>query len=110
MWPECTDPQKFIHEDVAIASYLILLWRQERERLQLDSNYRQTFIDIGCGNGLLVYLLTSEGYQGKGIDIRARKIWSLYPPEIQLEVLSHSGFFSPDLTLIPYEDLDFGTV
>ncbi|KAI9562599.1 hypothetical protein GHT06_010053 [Daphnia sinensis] len=97
VWPECTDPQKFIHEDVAIASYLILLWRQERERLQLDSDHRQTFIDIGCGNGLLVYLLTSEGYQGKGIDIRARKIWSLYPPEIQLEVS----------TLVPSEETYF---
>ncbi|XP_046447800.1 probable tRNA (uracil-O(2)-)-methyltransferase isoform X1 [Daphnia pulex] len=86
VWPECTDPQKFIHEDVAIASYLILIWRQEQEQLKLDSDYRQTFIDIGCGNGLLVYLLTSEGYPGKGIDIRARRIWSLYPPEIKLEV------------------------
>ena len=86
MWPECTDPQKFIHEDVAIATYLILLWRQEREDLKLDVDYKQSFIDIGCGNGLLVYLLASEGYPGKGIDIRARKIWSFYPPEVKLEV------------------------
>jgi len=86
IWPECTDPQKFIHEDVAIAAYLIQLWRQESRELGLDVNYRQSFFDIGCGNGLLVYLLTCEGYPGKGIDIRARKIWSLYPPEVQLEV------------------------
>nr|CAG4642587.1 EOG090X07W1 [Evadne anonyx] len=86
IWPECTDPQKFIHEDVAIAAYLIQLWRQESLEMGLDVNYRQSFFDIGCGNGLLVYLLASEGYPGKGIDIRARKIWSLYPPEIRLEV------------------------
>nr|CAG4643282.1 EOG090X07W1 [Ilyocryptus agilis] len=87
IWPECTDPQKFIHEDVAIATYLILLWRQEREELlPHDKDYRQSFFDIGCGNGLLVYLLTSEGHPGKGIDIRPRKIWSLYPPEVKLEV------------------------
>lgn len=87
IWPECTDPQKFIHEDVAIAAYLILLWRQEREALQLGEDYRQSFIDIGCGNGLLVYLLASEGFKGKGIDIRARKIWSFYPKHVHLEVI-----------------------
>ena len=37
---------------------------------------KPTFIDLGCGNGLLTYLLTSEGYQGYGIDIAERKIWS----------------------------------
>lgn len=87
IWPECTDPQKFIHEDVAIAAYLVLLWRQEREALQLGEDYRQSFIDIGCGNGLLVYLLASEGFKGKGIDIRARKIWSFYPKHVHLEVI-----------------------
>lgn len=92
MWPECTDPQKFIHEDVAIAAYLILVWHKEREELKLGEDYKQSFIDIGCGNGLLVYLLASEGYPGKGIDIRARKIWSCYPSEIQLEVFV---FISP---------------
>ena len=37
---------------------------------------KPTFIDLGCGNGLLTYLLTSEGYQGYGIDVAERKIWS----------------------------------
>ena len=36
------------------------------------------FIDIGCGNGLLVYLLVKEGHIGKGIDIRRRNIWSRF--------------------------------
>ena len=36
-----------------------LLWEKEREELSLTE--KQTFIDLGCGNGLLVYLLTSEG-------------------------------------------------
>jgi tRNASer (uridine44-2'-O)-methyltransferase len=67
------------------------LWRQEQKELELDVDYRQSFIDIGCGNGLLVYLLTSEGYPGKGIDIRARKIWSFYPSEIKLEVTINSS-------------------
>jgi tRNASer (uridine44-2'-O)-methyltransferase len=25
-WPEVTDPQKFVFEDIAIASYLLVLW------------------------------------------------------------------------------------
>ena len=25
-WPEVTDPQKFVYEDVAIAAYLLVLW------------------------------------------------------------------------------------
>nr|CAG4646338.1 EOG090X07W1 [Macrothrix elegans] len=97
VWPECTDPEKFIHEDIAIATYLILVWRKEHEKLNLDSSYKQSFLDIGCGNGLLVYLLNSEGYPGKGIDIRSRKIWALYPPGVNLEVC----------TLVPSEDTSF---
>nr|CAG8532662.1 2992_t:CDS:2 [Entrophospora candida] len=33
---------------------------------------------IRCGNGLLTYILTSEGYDGIGIDLRKRKIWDLF--------------------------------
>ncbi|KAI9275724.1 hypothetical protein BDA99DRAFT_475751 [Phascolomyces articulosus] len=67
-WTEKTDPQKYVFEDIGIASYLLCLWQQE--------DRKPTFIDLGCGNGLLTYLLTSEGYQGYGIDVAERKIWS----------------------------------
>ena len=40
------------------------------------------FIDIGCGNGLLVYLLVKEGHIGKGIDIRRRNIWSRFQGQL----------------------------
>lgn len=36
-----------------------VLWENEREREGLKK--KQSFIDLGCGNGLLVYLLTKEG-------------------------------------------------
>uniref|UniRef100_A0A6V7LHT2 tRNA (uracil-O(2)-)-methyltransferase n=1 Tax=Bracon brevicornis TaxID=1563983 RepID=A0A6V7LHT2_9HYME len=81
-WPECTDPAKFVYEDVAIATYLILLWEDEREKLNIQ--FKQSFVDLGCGNGLLVHILTSEGYPGIGIDLRRRKIWDLFV-ESQLE-------------------------
>ncbi|XP_043265069.1 probable tRNA (uracil-O(2)-)-methyltransferase [Colletes gigas] len=83
-WPENTDPMKFVYEDIAIAAYLLLLW--EKERLEKGTEDKQSFLDLGCGNGLLVYILFSEGHRGLGIDLRRRKIWDFYPPEIPLQV------------------------
>uniref|UniRef100_A0A336MCC9 tRNA (uracil-O(2)-)-methyltransferase n=1 Tax=Culicoides sonorensis TaxID=179676 RepID=A0A336MCC9_CULSO len=71
MWTEVTDPQKYVYEDLGIASYLLLLWRKY-------SDNPQNFIDLGCGNGLLVYILSNEGHTGTGIDVRSRKIWDAY--------------------------------
>lgn len=45
------------------------------------------FIDMGCGNGLLVHVLTSEGYSGVGLDVRSRKMWAQYPQSTVLKVL-----------------------
>lgn len=83
-WPENTDPIKFVYEDIAIASYLLLLW--EKERFEKGTNNLQSFLDLGCGNGLLVYILFNEGHRGLGIDLRRRKIWNLYPSETPLQV------------------------
>lgn len=84
-WPECTDPNKFVYEDVAIATYLLLLWEKERNE-NGTATRKQSFLDLGCGNGLLVYILTSEGHSGTGIDLRKRQIWDIYPPTTHLEV------------------------
>ncbi|XP_008554335.2 probable tRNA (uracil-O(2)-)-methyltransferase [Microplitis demolitor] len=82
-WPECTDPLKFVYEDIAIASYLIILWEQERNEKGIDK--KQSFIDLGCGNGLLAYILTNEGHPGRGVDLRRRKIWDLFIETTELE-------------------------
>ncbi|XP_050302720.1 probable tRNA (uracil-O(2)-)-methyltransferase [Anthonomus grandis grandis] len=86
-WPikSGTDPQKYVFEDIAIASYLICLWKEDRD---------VRFIDCGCGNGLLVYLLNQEGYEGYGVDVRRRPIWDIYPPTTKLEV----GTIGPNST------------
>ncbi|GAO14869.1 uncharacterized protein UV8b_04110 [Ustilaginoidea virens] len=72
-WAEVTDPGKHVFEDLGIAAFLIELW---------TDMYRDTafpgFVDIGCGNGLLVHLLTQEGFDGWGFDARARKSWANY--------------------------------
>lgn len=62
---------------MAIAAYLICLWRK-------TTVSTISFADLGCGNGLLVYILNEEGFQGYGFDIRARKLWTYYPKNICL--------------------------
>uniref|UniRef100_A0A182Y2E5 tRNA (uracil-O(2)-)-methyltransferase n=1 Tax=Anopheles stephensi TaxID=30069 RepID=A0A182Y2E5_ANOST len=84
IWPECTDPQKFVFEDIAIAAYLLTLWKKERAGNGIEQ--LQSFVDIGCGNGLLVYILASEGHRGYGIDLRKRKLWDLYPAEPKVDL------------------------
>lgn len=36
-----------------------VLWAEERAEKGLTS--RQSFVDLGCGNGLLVHILAGEG-------------------------------------------------
>lgn len=98
IWPERTDPQKFVYEDVAIATYLLLLWRKQREEAGRPE-WMQSFVDLGCGNGLLVYILSSEGHRGKGLDIRKRSIWDVYPDSTHLQVdtiTPSDNFLFPD--------------
>lgn len=89
-WPEKanTDPKKFVFEDLAIATYLICLWNK------LGVSKTINFVDCGCGNGLLVYILNQEGFKGYGIDLRARKIWDLFNNQSQLKIQT----ITPDST------------
>ncbi|XP_063221450.1 probable tRNA (uracil-O(2)-)-methyltransferase [Bacillus rossius redtenbacheri] len=84
-WKEVTDPRRYVYEDIAIAAYLLVMWEQERQAKGAPAP-RQSFVDLGCGNGLLVFLLSSEGHPGVGVDVRKRRIWDTYPPGTRLEV------------------------
>ncbi|KAH7176301.1 uracil-O(2)--methyltransferase [Dactylonectria macrodidyma] len=92
-WAETTDPSKHVFEDLGIAAFLIELWADM---------YRDTefpgFVDIGCGNGLLVHVLELEGYSGWGFDARARKSWAQYNSPSSL---SPSGDALQKLLLLP---------
>lgn len=99
VWPEVTDPKKFVYEDVAIAAYLLVLW--EEERVERGVTAKQSFVDLGCGNGLLVHVLSSEGHPGRGIDVRRRKIWDMYGPQTRLE---EDAVTPNDRTLFPDVD------
>ena len=54
-----TPPGSTVCHVTYLSSSSQLLWEEERAELELRE--KQTFIDLGCGNGLLVYLLSSEG-------------------------------------------------
>lgn len=78
-WVEATDPSKHVFEDLGIAAFLIELWAD----MYSEQSPFLGFVDIGCGNGLLVHILIEEGYSGWGFDARRRKSWDLYSPETQ---------------------------
>lgn len=94
-WCESTDPKKHVFEDLAIAAFLIEFWR-----MKYTNKDEFEFRDLGCGNGLLVYILNQEGYKGKGIDARARKSWSIYPKETQDNLLEQ--IIIPSVLLKPH--------
>ncbi|KAG7660782.1 TRM44 [[Candida] subhashii] len=97
-WCESTDPKKHVFEDLAIAAFLIEYWILKG--LTPDSF---EFRDMGCGNGLLVYILIMEGYRGQGIDARARKSWSIYPENVQQNLLEQ--VIIPSVLLKPHPSL-----
>ncbi|ODV59782.1 tRNA (uracil) methyltransferase [Ascoidea rubescens DSM 1968] len=77
-WAESTNPLKHVFEDISIAAFLIEFWSKIYKNKQ-----EFEFRDLGCGNGILVYILLMEGYKGVGIDARKRKSWKLFPEKIQ---------------------------
>lgn len=79
-WVESTDPMKHVFEDIAIAAFLLELWK-----LHYGPEFRNQiqFRDLGCGNGVLCYILIEEGCKGFGIDARKRKSWKIYPDYVK---------------------------
>ena len=55
--------QKIPNVSVNRQPFLLVQVLWEKERRDMNSQKKQSFVDLGCGNGLLVYLLTSEGVQ-----------------------------------------------
>ena len=93
-WVEKTEPSKHVFEDLGIAAFLIELWKDMysvgNEEVSEDG-YGLTqnlgvfpgFVDIGCGNGVLVDTLLREGYSGWGFDARRRKTWDTFDESIK---------------------------
>ncbi len=73
-----------VFRDISIAAYLIIMWKNETKNKQET----QKFINIGCGNGLLVYILVSEGYDGYGVNDKKKDIWNIYGQNIILKEMT----------------------
>ncbi|TFK61863.1 DUF1613-domain-containing protein [Pluteus cervinus] len=116
-WVEVTDPLKHVFEDIGIATYLMLLWKDTFSSTDSQTNVEGDppidystqpwrnwgrppggFLDFGCGNGLLTHILVNEGYDGYGVDLRSRTSWSTYPLTTQSHL--HVYTFDPS-TLSP---------
>ena len=96
-WVEATEPSKHVFEDLGIAAFLIELWKDIYKNNgspedgakpnQQDLRPRfPGFVDVGCGNGVLVDVLLREGYIGWGFDARRRKTWATFDPSTQQHI------------------------
>ena len=93
-WVEQTEPSKHVFEDLGIAAFLIELWKDMYQLPTAAASFEKThptkdlppfpgFVDIGCGNGVLVEILLLSGFRGWGFDARRRKTWSILSPITQ---------------------------
>lgn len=93
-WVEKTEPSKHVFEDLGIAAFLIELWKdmydggngsvnEDGDGHTSNRGVFPGFVDIGCGNGVLVDTLLREGYSGWGFDARRRKTWDTFDESIQ---------------------------
>ncbi|KAK4242042.1 hypothetical protein C8A03DRAFT_29786 [Achaetomium macrosporum] len=80
-WAETTDPEKHVFEDLCIVAFLLELWHD-----MYGQGTFPGFVDIGCGNGLLVHILNQEGFAGWGFDARSRKSWAAYNTKLKTSV------------------------
>ncbi|KAI4244319.1 MAG: hypothetical protein L6R40_003045 [Gallowayella cf. fulva] len=94
-WAEQTDSSKHVFEDLSIAAFLIELWKDMYKPSGSKCNINEQdgltsdfpgFVDIGCGNGVLVDILLREGYKGWGFDARNRKSWAIFEPSTQRQL------------------------
>ncbi|CAK7563901.1 MAG: tRNA(Ser) Um(44) 2'-O-methyltransferase [Sporothrix epigloea] len=112
-WQETTDPAKHVFEDLSIAAFLMELWMDmygstdEKEHAgKGDGNMVPVafpgFIDVGCGNGLLVHILNEEGYRGWGFDARKRRSWQQYGNNEDKRTPESKGLSLRESLLLPY--------
>lgn len=118
-WVEDTEPSKHVFEDLAITAFLIELWRgmygvvpeEERKGSDKERGGKEFpgFVDVACGNGVLVYVLLMEGYRGWGFDARRRKTWHVLPESIQERLREEVYIPKPFADVLSDPAVDLGT-
>uniref|UniRef100_A0A1I7TEX0 tRNA (uracil-O(2)-)-methyltransferase n=1 Tax=Caenorhabditis tropicalis TaxID=1561998 RepID=A0A1I7TEX0_9PELO len=101
-WTENSNPQKTVFEDCGITAYI-----NEIVRMDILPKPKK-FVDIGCGNGVLVHLLNLTGMKGYGVDVRSRQIWNTTLKHVDLResvvepqvVVENEPHFDSDVDLL----------
>ncbi|KAJ5365600.1 tRNA (uracil-O(2)-)-methyltransferase [Penicillium concentricum] len=89
-WVEQLESPNQVLEQLSLAACLIELWKSmygpllaTEQQPSKNTALFPGFVDLACGNGILVYILLMEGYKGVGFDACRRKSWETFPAEIQ---------------------------
>lgn len=111
-WIEKLESPNQILEQLSLAACLIELWRDMYGIAPYKEQSETTnqmpfpgFVDIACGNGILVYVLHMEGYKGTGIDARRRECWKTFPAEVQLRLEEKVIIPKPFLDVLGSQDV-----
>ena len=110
-WLDKTEPANHVFQDLTIAAFLIELWRHMYGVVPASETTPETqsltqfsgFVDIACGNGVVVYVLLMEGYSGWGLDARRRETWGIFPESVQQLLLEKMFIPKPFLDAIDTE-------
>ena len=113
-WVETTDPAKQVFEQIGIAAFLLELWNDmyaPSNSIRSDKPPFPGFVDIGCGNGILLEILLSEGRSGWGLEGHKRKTWSTLSSKSQSAIVHGLFVPAPLQRIAEPSDLrpDFGT-
>lgn len=111
-WAEEAEPAKHVFEDLAIAALIIELWRKlygtvpksEASESRSATDF-PGFVDMACGNGVLVYVLLMEGYSGIGFDARRRNSWKTFPEPIQNRLMEKIFIPKPFINVLKPEEI-----
>ncbi|CAI7575344.1 unnamed protein product [Penicillium pancosmium] len=111
-WVEEAEPAKHVFEDLAIAAFIIELWRSlygTAPKSEMSENSCPAgfpgFVDMACGNGVLVYVLLMEGYSGLGFDARRRNSWKTFPESVQDRLMEKIFIPKPFIDVLEPEEI-----
>ncbi|KAJ5325848.1 hypothetical protein MYU51_001141 [Penicillium brevicompactum] len=112
-WAEQLESPNQILEQLSLTACLIELWKDmygtvPDEKSQSPAPF-PGFVDIACGNGILVYVLKMEGYKGSGYDACRRKSWETFPPEVQSCLHEQAIIPEPFLETLVIENIGIET-